>query len=57
MSRSEILIRERDKVMTNIAEDSNNRTKWLVALMDIDDEIEELLANKPETLHLTEHCF
>lgn len=46
MSRSEILIKERDKVITNIASDTNNRTKWLVALMDIDDEIEELLANK-----------
>ncbi len=46
MSRSEILLKERNKVMINIASDINNRTKWLVALMDIDDEIEELSTKK-----------
>ncbi|MFZ3101853.1 MAG: hypothetical protein WA131_00235 [Desulfitobacteriaceae bacterium] len=46
MSRSEILLKERDKVMTNLTSDINNRSKWLVALMDIDDEIEELSTKK-----------
>ncbi len=48
MSRSEILIKERDKVMVNIASDTKNRAKWLVTLMDIDDEIEELSIQREE---------
>lgn len=42
MNRSEVLRIEREKVLANIAEDNNNRVKWLTALMDIDDEIEEM---------------
>ncbi len=50
MSRSEILIKERDKVMVNIASDTKNRTKWLVTLMDIDDEIEELSSQREKRI-------
>lgn len=41
MSRTEILRREREKIMTNISLNQGNRAKWLTALMDIDDELEE----------------
>ncbi|MDP4128058.1 MAG: hypothetical protein Q8912_14125 [Bacillota bacterium] len=46
MNRTEILRIEREKVLTNIVEDSNNRVKWLTALMDIDDEMEEMAKKK-----------
>ena len=46
MSRTEILRLQREKVLTNIAEDSTNRTKWLIELMDIDDEMEEMAEKK-----------
>lgn len=42
MNRTEILRVQREKVLINMAEDSANRTKWLVELMDIDDEMEEM---------------
>ncbi|GAB6173373.1 hypothetical protein JCM15765_28510 [Paradesulfitobacterium aromaticivorans] len=42
MSRTEMLRRERERVLANLASDYENRTKWLIALMDIDDEMEEL---------------
>ena len=45
MSRTEILRRQREKVLNNISEDSGNRTKWLIELMDIDDEMEEMAEN------------
>ena len=50
MSQSEILIKERAKVMVNIASDTKNRTKWLVTLMDIDDEIEELSSQREKRI-------
>ncbi len=46
MSRVEILRIEREKVFMHLAEDKVNRAKWLTALMDIDDEMEELEENK-----------
>ena len=42
MSRVDILRRQRERVMVNLESDLENRAKWLVMLMDIDDEIEEL---------------
>ena len=42
MSRFEILRLEREKIMAQLARDSQNRAKLLAALMDIDDEIEEI---------------
>ncbi|WP_199241693.1 hypothetical protein [Desulfosporosinus sp. Sb-LF] len=42
MNRTEILRLQREKVLTYLAEDKDNRAKWLTALMDIDDEIEEI---------------
>ena len=46
MNRTEILRMERERVLTNIAEDNGNRVKWLTALMDIDDEMEEMAEKK-----------
>jgi len=42
MNRTEILCKEREKVLTNLTENTGNRAKWLTALMDIDDEMEEM---------------
>ena len=42
MNRVEILRKEREKVLTNLAEKNGSRAKWLTALMDIDDEMEEM---------------
>ena len=42
INRAEILRKEREKVLTNLAESKDNRAKWLTALMDIDDEMEEI---------------
>ena len=42
MSRTDILRREREKIMAQLSTDRANRAKLLAALMDIDDEIEEL---------------
>ena len=49
MNRTEILRKEREKVLTNISENQDNRVKWLTALMDIDDEIEEMEEKKLKT--------
>lgn len=46
LNRTELLQKERDKVLTHISENKDNRAKWLTALMDIDDEMEELQENK-----------
>jgi len=46
INRSEVLRKERDKVLTNLAESKDNRAKWLTALMDIDDEMEEMKESK-----------
>ena len=46
INRSDILRKEREKVLTNLAESKDNRAKWLTALMDIDDEMEEMAENK-----------
>lgn len=42
MKRTEILQRQRERVLTNLLESKEKRAKWLTALMDIDDEIEEM---------------
>jgi len=49
MNRTEILRKEREKIFANLAEKKGNRAKWLTALMDIDDEMEEMAENKPKT--------
>jgi len=46
MNRTEILRLEREKVLTNLAQETGNRAKWLTLLMDIDDEMEELAEKK-----------
>lgn len=46
MNRTEVLRLQREKVLINISEDNTNRTKWLIELMDIDDEIEEMTEKK-----------
>jgi len=49
MNRVEVLRIEREKVLASLAEDNGNRAKWLVMLMDIDDEMEEIVnKNKPK---------
>lgn len=49
MKRTEVLLRQRERVLTNVLESKENRVKWLTELMDIDDEIEEMAiwAGKP----------
>jgi len=49
MNRTEILQKEREKVLINLAENKGSRAKWLTALMDIDDEMEEMAENKSKT--------
>jgi len=46
VNRTEILRLEREKILRNIAEKKGSRAKWLILLMDIDDEIEEIAENK-----------
>ncbi|SPF42988.1 conserved hypothetical protein [Candidatus Desulfosporosinus infrequens] len=46
MNRTEILRLEREKVLSNLAAENGSRTKLLIMLMDIDDEIEEIAENK-----------
>ncbi|HZK52809.1 MAG TPA: hypothetical protein VFC84_01205 [Desulfosporosinus sp.] len=46
MNRTQVLLKERERVFTNLAENQENRAKWLTALMDIDDEMEEMADNK-----------
>jgi len=54
LERTEILLKERDEVLTNIAEYKGNRAKWLIALMDIDDEMDEMLSETEATKYLKE---
>ncbi|MDP4126972.1 MAG: hypothetical protein Q8912_08525 [Bacillota bacterium] len=42
MNRTEVLRQQREKVLIYLAENKENRAKWLTALMDIDDEMEEI---------------
>lgn len=42
MNRTEVLRQQREKVLINLSEKRENRAKWLTALMDIDDEMEEI---------------
>lgn len=48
MNRTEILRKEREKVLTNLTENKESRAKWLTLLMDIDDEMEEMAKSKPK---------
>lgn len=43
MNRVEVLRQEREKIMANISNDSGNRAKWLIELIDVDDELEEIM--------------
>jgi hypothetical protein len=45
-NRIEVLRLEREKVLTNLAEEKGSRSKWLILLMDIDDEMEEIAEKK-----------
>jgi hypothetical protein len=49
MNRTEVLRKERERVFDNLAGNKGNRAKWLTALMDIDDEMEEMAENKIKT--------
>lgn len=42
MSRSEILRQERERILKQLTDENKNRAKLLTALMDIDDEMEEI---------------
>ncbi|MHB1650931.1 MAG: hypothetical protein ACYCVD_00450 [Desulfitobacteriaceae bacterium] len=42
MQRFEILTSQREKIMNKLTDNDGDRTKLLVALMDVDDEIEEI---------------
>lgn len=55
MDRLVLLRQERDKIMTLISADTGNRAKWLTALMDIDDEIEELTSGTKLMLKRTNY--
>lgn len=46
MERSEILSQERERIMNRLKAEEGDRAKLLVALMDIDDEMEEM--GKPQ---------
>ena len=46
MNRTEVLRKERERVFKSLAENKGNRAKWLIALMDIDDEMEEMAENQ-----------
>jgi len=46
MNRTEYLRLEREKVLLNLAEENGSRAKWLIILMDIDDEMEEIAENQ-----------
>ncbi|KLU60858.1 hypothetical protein CEB3_c28310 [Peptococcaceae bacterium CEB3] len=47
MTRSEILLWERDRIIANL-KNPEGRVKWLTALMDVDDELEELQVHFPK---------
>ncbi|MDA8227664.1 MAG: hypothetical protein M0T74_08155 [Desulfitobacterium hafniense] len=49
MKRLESLREERDRVIMTLEKESKNRVKLLIKLMDVDDEIEEILASDPNT--------
>lgn len=51
MSRSEILVQERERIMKKLSMGSENRAKLLTSLMDIDDEMEELRQSKDKVKH------
>lgn len=51
MSRSEILLREREQIMKKLSMGPENRAKLLTSLMDIDDEMEELRQSKEKRKH------
>lgn len=51
MSRSEILIQERERIMKKLSMGPENRAKLLTSLMDIDDEMEELSQSKDKGKH------
>ena len=43
MNRYDILKMERERTLEKLQTDAANRAKWLVRLMDIDDELDELM--------------
>ncbi|KLU61963.1 hypothetical protein CEB3_c16610 [Peptococcaceae bacterium CEB3] len=48
MERTEILRRQREEIMSRLNAEDGERTKLLVALMDIDDEMEEMGQRAPQ---------
>lgn len=50
MKRLESLREERDRVIMTLEKESKNRVKLLIKLMDVDDEIEEILASDSELI-------
>jgi hypothetical protein len=53
MKRCEILRLQREKVLVSLAENSENRAKWLTILMDIDDEMEEIKLTTKKPIKLS----
>lgn len=45
MNRLEILCVERERIIKTLGKENKNRVKLLTMLMDVDDEIEEILAS------------
>ncbi|OLN28027.1 hypothetical protein [Desulfosporosinus metallidurans] len=50
MKRLESLRVERERVIMTLEKESKNRVKLLIKLMDVDDEIEEILASELKSL-------
>ncbi|MDI6878331.1 MAG: hypothetical protein QMC95_00110 [Desulfitobacteriaceae bacterium] len=46
MNRLEILRVERERIIMTLGKENKNRVKLLTMLMDVDDEIEEILASE-----------
>ncbi|OLN30627.1 MULTISPECIES: hypothetical protein [Desulfosporosinus] len=46
MNRLEILRVERERIIKTLGKENKNRVKLLTMLMDVDDEIEEILASE-----------
>ena len=46
MNRLEILCVERERIIKTLGKENKNRVKLLTMLMDVDDEIEEILASE-----------
>lgn len=55
MSRSEVLLQERERIMKQLTLGRENRAKLLTSLMDIDDEMEEIRLELKRKETILEH--